>query len=116
MVREITDIKTIVQGLNNVVDNKEYKFGIAGSFARNEQTATSDVDIIISGAKMILVDDYNKIYRYLLENLGLEFDLINLEALEEEDKDFDDMLIDMGLDINDESAYKNIKKDVIWVE
>lgn len=116
MVREVTDIKTVIHGLNNIATNTKYKFGIAGSFARNEQTDKSDVDIIVSGERMLSVEDYNKIYRYLLENLGIEFDLLNLEALEEEDKDFDNMLIDMELDINDESVYKNIKKEVVWVE
>lgn len=115
-INSFDDLRPVIGGLNKISTEVKYKFGVAGSFARGDQTNKSDVDVIISGGYMLSVDDYNRIVKYLSENLEAKFDVLNLEALEEEDKELDSMLTDMGLEINDRSAYKNIKREVIWIE
>jgi uncharacterized protein len=59
------------------------KIGYFGSFARNEQTATSDIDIIVSLNKPLgwTYFDLNE----LLENeLGRKVDLFSIKALKEQ--------------------------------
>lgn len=90
-----------------------YRFGYAGSYAQDEATDSSDLDIVISGALEIAIDDYMSIYN-LLKEIGLKFDIVNLDALAIADEDLDAELISWGLGVNSESAYKTIKKDVIW--
>jgi len=44
-----------------------------------------------------------------------KFDIVDLKALQEDDIRMDQMLLDMGLSINENSAYKTIKKETIWM-
>lgn len=112
----IEELKDIIHGLYVAINNPRYKFGIAGSFARGNEKKDSDVDVVISGTYMLSADEYNKITSYLKKELQKEFDLLNLEALEKEDEELDSMLLDMGLGINDRSTFKNIIREVIWIE
>ena len=96
--------------------NTGYTFGYAGSYARGTATESSDIDLVISGAKNISLEDYMKIYNMLSEYSSIPFDIVNLDSLQEEDKQLDNELISMGLPANDESAYKNIIKEAIWFE
>ena len=45
-----------------------------------------------------------------------KFDIVDLKALQEDDIRMDQMLLDMGLSINESSAYKTIKKETIWMD
>lgn len=105
------DINRIGKGLIEL--GLPYTFGYAGSYARDEATDSSDLDIVISGAMDIDIDNYMTICNYL-QIYGIEFDIINLDSMEIEDKNFDKELVSKGYDENPESAYKTIKRDVIW--
>ena len=56
------------------------RIGIFGSFARNEQQDTSDVDILIELGKPIGFE-FMKIKYYLEEKLGISVDLVTKNAL-----------------------------------
>ena len=66
------------------------KLGIAGSYANGRATAESDLDVIIDGDSMRL-------------------DI-------EEDDDMDLFCKENDLPINEDSVYKTIRKEVIWID
>ena len=44
----------------------------------------------------------------------LNVDVLQLDLLEEEDRELDGFLIEMGLPANDHSVYKNVLQEVMW--
>ena len=93
----------------------DYQFGYAGSYARGQAEENSDLDIIVSGSYSMSGDDYLKLYHVLKELLTVKFDFVDLTALKEDDEKMDKMLLHMGLTVNDRSAYKTIRKEMIWM-
>ncbi|MGB9857990.1 MAG: nucleotidyltransferase family protein [Dictyoglomus sp.] len=81
------DVKEIRKKLEEKKDylKKEFyvvEIGIFGSFVRNEQTSTSDVDILIvfeKGHKNFF--NYMRLKYYLEDLLGLQVDLVIKEAI-----------------------------------
>jgi len=90
----------------------EYKFGIAGSIARGTQSKNSDIDIIVDTDSMPLVD-MEFIKNYFNSNRAV--DVLLLGLLQKEDEELDSFALSMGLPINDESVYKTIVREVIWI-
>lgn len=64
---------------------------------------------------MMSAEDYFKLYYALKSLMHTKFDIVDLKALQEDDIRMDQMLLDMGLSINENSAYKTIKKETIWM-
>ncbi|MFN3787564.1 nucleotidyltransferase family protein [Sulfurihydrogenibium azorense] len=60
--------------------------GLFGSFVRNEQTETSDVDILVEIEKPIGLE-YFELWDYLEKLLGCEVDLVRAKLLRNEIKD-----------------------------
>ncbi len=60
------------------------RIGIFGSFARREQTATSDIDILVKFRETISLLDLVKIHRELSQILGREIDLVTEASLKNE--------------------------------
>jgi len=60
---------------------------IFGSYARNEATENSDVDILIQrkGSKIISLFDLGALYNDLDEELGIDLDLVTEDALTQDD-------------------------------
>lgn len=60
---------------------------IFGSYARNEATEESDVDVLIDcdGSKVISLFDMGNLYNDLCESLNKGIDLVTIDALEQED-------------------------------
>ena len=54
-------------------------------------------------------------YHALNKEVNIKFDIVDLAALKEEDDKMDKMLLDMGLEMNDVSAYKTIEKETVWM-
>lgn len=90
-----------------------YRFGIAGSIARGTQSKNSDIDIIVDTDSMPLVD-IEFIKNYFNSNRAV--DVLLLGLLQKEDEELDSFAISMGLPINDESVYKTVIEEVIWVD
>jgi len=56
------------------------------------------------------------VYENMEELCSNGIDVIWLELLAEEDKELDKIAIEITGEVNEESMYKNIEKDVIWIE
>ncbi|MGJ8665403.1 MAG: nucleotidyltransferase family protein [Patiriisocius sp.] len=83
-------MKTLQEIKDIIASKKEYLFdkyplvsiGIFGSYARNEQSENSDVDIIVDiNAK--IGSNYFILARDLEEMLGLKVDLVSLKGIKE---------------------------------
>ncbi len=109
-------IKEIQNIFNALLDLKlGYRFGYAGSYARGRANEKSDLDIIVAGEQELPGDDYFKVYNVLKNVTRIKFDIVDFTALKEDDDKMDRMLLDMGLSINDSSAYKTIEKETVWM-
>lgn len=60
---------------------KVRKIGIFGSFARGEQEATSDIDILVDFREPVSLIDFVALERHLSEILGRKVDLVMRSAL-----------------------------------
>ncbi len=99
--------------LNKIKNDREfsfYKIGLAGSYARNEQNDGSDIDVVISTGNLTL----SQMEKIKSEFPDLNVDVLQLDLLEEEDRELDGFLIEMGLPANDHSVYKNVLQEVMW--
>ena len=80
-----------VEGLKARVSPIAKKYGLRavylfGSYARNEASEDSDVDLLIdrTGSKVKGLFDMGGLYLDLQESLGKEIDLVTLQTLEQE--------------------------------
>lgn len=112
----IEEVISIIRGLYKVTNRTTYKFGIAGSFSRGEQKENSDVDVVIGGVEQLSLEEFENITNYLDNNLNKKYDILVIEGMKKDDKVYDRILENMGLPINEDSAYKNIKREVRWIE
>lgn len=82
MISKSTIINTLKQEFS-YLKSKYYvkKIGIFGSFARDEQRETSDVDIIVDFSRPIGFFIFLQLEDYISEKLGIKVDLVTPEAL-----------------------------------
>ena len=106
------DIHKILDNLNQL--QLGYKYGYAGSYARGTAEENSDLDIIVEGKDVMSSDDYFQIYHTLRKISPVQFDIVDMSALRADDIEMDPRLLSMGLLANDESAYKNIRRETVW--
>jgi len=92
-----------------------FRFGYAGSYAKGIAKKNSDLDVVVEGTRTLTGDEYFTIYNKLKQLLQIRFDIVDLTALKEEDKEMDQMLLDMGLSINEDSAYKTMMREAVWL-
>ena len=109
-----TEIRRVFDCLNKL--KLGYHFGYAGSYARGQASENSDLDILVKGQDILSSNAYFTIYHTLIKVLLINFDIVDLTALEQDDLIMDKKLLEMGLNINAESAYKTMKNDVIWMD
>lgn len=57
------------------------RIGIFGSFARNEETANSDIDILVKFSSTVSLLDLARMHRELSKILGREVDLVTEASL-----------------------------------
>jgi len=95
--------------------NLDFRIGYAGSYAKGTAKANSDLDVVVEGKRTLSGDEYFLLYYKLKQLLHIKFDIVDLVALKTEDLGMDEMLLDMGLAINEKSAYKTMKKETIWM-
>lgn len=100
--------------ISKIKHNKFYdlKIGLAGSYARGDNTDSSDIDIIVD-TDLMSITDMNYIKNQFHET---NVDVLLLGLLKQEDEEMDDFFKKMDLPINDESVYKNVLKEVVWCE
>ena len=92
-----------------------YRLGYAGSYARGQANEKSDLDIVVDGKRELPGDDYFKLYDELKKVAKIKFDIVDFAALKEDDDKMDKMLLDMGLAVNDSSAYNTIERETVWI-
>jgi predicted nucleotidyltransferase len=79
------DIENKLKELKPVLFQKYYvdKIGYFGSFSRNEQTITSDIDILVSFNKPVGWEFFD-LQEFLENELKLKVDLVSDKALKEQ--------------------------------
>ncbi|MCD5401742.1 nucleotidyltransferase family protein [candidate division NPL-UPA2 bacterium] len=88
-MKKLPEIQAILR-LHRERLNKEYRvseIGIFGSFVRDEQKATSDVDILVSFEEVPDLLKFIELERLLEELLGLKVDLVEKTSVRPELKD-----------------------------
>ena len=60
------------------------RLAVFGSFARNEATDTSDIDLLVEFSRPVGLFEFSRVRRQLSELLGREVDLITFAGLREE--------------------------------
>ena len=106
------DILRQLMGLKEDKQLGKYRLGLAGSYARGTNEATSDIDIVVDSDGMP-VNCMERVKGYFK---GLDVDVLCLGLLKKEDLELDDFLREMGLPINNDSVYKNVLREVVWCE
>jgi len=98
-MRSLEEIKEILQRHKEEIREK-YKveiIGIFGSYARGEEEETSDVDILVEFIEPIGLKFF-ELWDYLEDILGIEVDLLTLNALQQKSL-----------------LWESVKKDLIYV-
>lgn len=91
--------------------NHSVKLGIAGSYANGKSTEESDLDIVIDGDSM-----RQDIAEDIKSSFPIQVDTLWLDLLKKEDDDMDLFCKENDLPINEDSVYKTIRKEVIWID
>ena len=107
-------IDEIERKLDELVEKHKipnYIYGIAGSYARGEQTAESDIDIVVKDG-LLTLDEMEEIKTTFMQST----DVLQMVLLKKEDEELDAMLQEMDLPTNNDSVYKTISQEVIWFE
>lgn len=110
MLRE--EILSSIRDLKHIQELTDYKFGLGGSVARGESNNFSDLDIVVDTTD-ISIPLMNLIKSYFK---GQTVDVLCLGLLKKEDEELDSFLLENGLPVNDESVYKTISKEVVWID
>ncbi len=84
-------IKTLEEIQQWLVQNKSllqerYKvreLGVFGSYARQEQTETSDVDVLVEFSETPSILKFVNLENYLSDNLGVKVDLVHKSRLKQ---------------------------------
>jgi len=110
-LRKQLTLQDIMKVLKPVAENnRDFKIGVAGSFATGRNKRNSDIDIVIDG------DSTNIDLEENIRNLfNVETDILWVDLLKKEDKELDEIAVKYDLPINDESVYKTVMKEVQWV-
>ncbi len=82
-------MKTLEEIQQWIVQNKSWlqeqyqvrELGIFGSYARQEQTETSDVDLLVEFSEIPSLLKFINLENYLSDNLGVKVDLVHKSGL-----------------------------------
>ncbi|HAX62134.1 MAG TPA: hypothetical protein DCX95_06255 [Elusimicrobia bacterium] len=88
-MKTFKEIKNIIQKHKDEL-RKKYKVqetGIFGSYVRDDQTPTSDVDILVEFSEPISLLDRASLLNYLKELLGINVDLVRKRQVRPELKE-----------------------------
>lgn len=82
-MKSIEEIRRILTEQKNylIVEFKVKDLGIFGSYLRNEQSKTSDIDILVEFYEPIGFFKFLELEEYLESQLGIKVDLVSKKAL-----------------------------------
>ncbi len=82
-MKTVQDIKRILKSHKEELESKYgvKEIGIFGSYVKDEQTETSDVDILIEFEKPLGLLEFVGLKNYLSDLLGVNVDLVMRKAL-----------------------------------
>lgn len=104
-------LDSIIETLRGVYNRYSgIRLGIAGSYATGKNTDTSDLDIVIDGDSTKL-----EIMEYIKGLFNISVDVLWLNLLRKEDEELDCFAKEMELPVNENSVYKNVIREVIWI-
>ena len=90
-MKKIEEIKSKLESLKPTLKERFQveTIGVFGSFARGEQTAKSDIDVLVEFSQPNTIDlfDYIDLEEYLTRKLGIKVDLVTKDALKPMIKD-----------------------------
>lgn len=111
----VYDKESIIKILNNIANDSLFnnvQIGLFGSYARDEQTNLSDIDIVLKSTQpLLLIYDgiEYKLQTYIKETLGINCDVIDysdLQADYEEAKE---------LGIEEYTLKPAVDREAIWI-
>jgi uncharacterized protein len=81
--QSLSELRVPLQKLYPVIKQKYWvaKLGIFGSYARNEQQESSDLDILVTFDKTPSLFEYIELENLISDSLGIKVDLVMEEAL-----------------------------------
>jgi uncharacterized protein len=74
-----SELKNII--INTLIDHDPEMIGIFGSYARNENTSTSDLDIVVRFRSAVSLLQLVHLERILSEKTGIKVDLVTEGAI-----------------------------------
>jgi len=108
--------ESVMKELYNLANDEKLcniQIGLFGSFARNEQTDNSDIDVVLKGTEpLLLVYDgiEGTMQAYIKTKLGLGCDVVDYADLE------DDYEEAKELGIEEYTLKPVIDREAIWIE
>lgn len=102
------DVLVVLRNLNF-----RLRLGVVGSIARGEETKDSDVDVFVDG-NMLDIPEIELIKQTIKDTFNRDCDVIQSELAKQEDEELDELGIRLGLGKDEESAYKNMLREVKW--
>jgi predicted nucleotidyltransferase len=99
-MKTIEEIKNVLRENKDIIE-KDYKaeiIGIFGSYARGEQKAQSDVDILVRFKDEATLFDFVGLAEFLEEKLGIKVDILTINAVKQK-----------------RMLWESIKEDLIYV-
>jgi predicted nucleotidyltransferase len=112
----VSDKNTVIDILSNLANDKQFSnihIGLFGSYARNEQTNNSDIDLVLKSAEpLLLVYDgiEDTLQTYIKANLGLECDIVDYADLE---ADYEEAKV---LGVEEFTLKPVIDREAIWID
>jgi len=89
-MKHIREIQTTLKNLEEMIKN-EYKaelVGLFGSYVREEQKETSDIDILVRFYDGATLFDLTGLANFLEEKLQIPVDIVPVDTVREEIKDY----------------------------
>lgn len=108
----------ILLGMSEIakeIQFRDVKLGLAGSIVRGNYNDKSDIDIVVDNRTLNL-NEMQYMKGYFNKRFGRDVDIISIPLLREEDLELDAMCRENNMTVDEYSVYKNIEREVVWVE
>ena len=104
-------LRKLSEMVSSDTELSNYRFGIAGSVSRGDNTENSDIDIVVDSDGMPL-NLIERVRGFFTQDV----DVLFLKLLKQEDDELDAFLKEQDLPINEDSVYKTVLREVVWIE